>query len=330
MVGAPRGDVKSGGVAGFIEEGVSLLPDGVDRNTEVQQATHSGQVVDSGKAAQQHSAFAQEGVDEGRMRGQQGTGVYKVGGRAGGDKPVERLIKTHVKAATLEQLKDVFAAMMSGHLQSMPASPVVAKERICAMVKKHFDGAEGVIAKDGMLQRGDLPGGLVIGIGTMLKGEQHAFLVVPVGFADEQSGERTLVEAAGLKQDPEYCIDTAFCHMVGRLFVVGISPVRQEQLRHTGVPGDGGSTIDGGLGNFARRRVDGVPPAGIGICSCFKQDPGCRSERLGAGRVETKIARKAEVGQSIPAVGTAFGCCERTIVREEALHNGGVAETAAA
>ena len=155
----------------------------------IQQATHSGQVVDSGKAAQERAAFTQKGFAEGRILGQQGTGVGKVSRRAGGDKPVARLIKAHVKAATLEQVKDVFAAMMGGHLQSIPAGHVVAKERICAVVKKHFDGAEGVVAKDGLLQRGGLPGGQVIGIGPVLKSELHAFLVVPVGFADEQGGE---------------------------------------------------------------------------------------------------------------------------------------------
>jgi hypothetical protein len=56
MVGAPGGAVQSGGVAGDVEVGIAFGPEGVYRDTEVEESTETFEVLGSGEVGEEGPA----------------------------------------------------------------------------------------------------------------------------------------------------------------------------------------------------------------------------------------------------------------------------------
>jgi hypothetical protein len=185
---------------------------------------------------------------------------------------------------------------------------------------------EAVIAADGVLERGVLPVGEVVGIGSVIEGEGETLFVVPVGLAGGKPGEGALVEAARLKDDLHDGVVVGFGDVIRSLFVVGVGTVFKEEAGEAGMLGKSGSSVDGFFGDLARWIVDGFPPAGVGVGAGVEESAGSGDKGVGARFLEAEIAGEAEVGEGVPVVRATGGGGEGRIARQEGTDGGLVGE----
>ena len=165
-------------------------------------------------------------------------------------------LRSWERRRVLQVAEDVAASVIRGHLEGVAAVVGVAEVRVGAVVEKHFDHDEAVVAADGVLERRVAPLGHVVRVGAAVEGEEEALLVVPVGFASGEPGEGALVAAAGADEDFDDGVVVGFRGVVAGLLIVGIGAVFEEEAGEAGVTGEAGGSVDGpirGRGVAGRR-----------------------------------------------------------------------------
>ncbi len=216
-------------------------------------------------------------------------------------------VELDLEAAGFQGGEDVASSVIRGHLEGVAAVAGVAEVRVRAVVEKHFDHDEAVVAADGVLEGRMAPLGHVVGVGAAVEGEQEAFFIVPVGFARGEPGEGTLVAAAGVDEDCDDGVVVGFRGVVAGLLIVGIGAVFEEKAGEARMLREAGGGVDDGFLDGVGRVVDELGPAGVGAGSGVEEGARGGNECFGTGFVEAEIAGEGEVGEGVPAVWAAVG-----------------------
>ena len=140
---------------------------------------------------------------------------------------------------------------------------------------------------------------------------------MPVAFANRNRSEACLAKTSGVEQNLQHSIVVRFCHVVRRLFVIGIGTILEQQTRETGMLCKPRDSVDGCFMQWPRRSVDVLGPSRIRVSSGFEQSPRSIHKRFRACLINTQIARKADIGQRIPSVRTTFRRGKRSITLQE-------------
>src|SRR4029077_1512314 len=172
-----------------------------------------------------------------------------------------------------------------------------------------------------MMQRVVSPLGHGIRIGPALKQKPQALPVVPVGFAQEQTGEAERVQLAAFKNDLHDRVVVGFRDMVGSFLVVGSGPALEQQAREAWMPRNACRAIDRALPQRPRiGLIDHLVPARVRTGAGIEERPSGGYERIRAPVVEPEIARVAETRERVPTVRTTCGCGIFGIAREKTAH----------
>ena len=115
------------------------------------------------------------------------------------------------------------------------------------MVEQQRDDLEPVVARDGVMERGEAPAPLVVGVGAVLEQVLDAIDVMPVVLPDQHHRQVVGGELATLDERLERIVVVALRRVIRHLVIVRVGAALDEQARERRMVGDSRGAVERAL-----------------------------------------------------------------------------------